>query len=287
RECLSCGRNDLVGVHVCTGTRARFGGRWVVMQRCAGFGLVVLVVLVVLVLVGGAQHLHGGGEAAGGARVPPAFRARPRKAGVSGSSLRSGGTHGGPCGGSGCDTLFVAPRAAVRHGAEGRPGRRELPLPADPPTDPQLPAIPHPSGSGGPPAGRRRRSHRQTAAKKRQGRAPERPPGSGRPPRLPAARRALRTAHSDFAGIGAADLRSARWSPRLGRMKDEAAERAEADRALDEPGARRIAAKAELRAADEALRPIVFRAMKAGVPIRQIAKKTGLTTTTVMLWGKE
>lgn len=70
-------------------------------------------------------------------------------------------------------------------------------------------------------------------------------------------------------------------------MKDEAAERAEADRALDAPGARRIAAKAELRKADEALRPIVFRAMKAGVPIRAIAKKTGLTTTTVMLWGKE
>ncbi|WP_432159125.1 hypothetical protein [Streptomyces sp. bgisy153] len=70
-------------------------------------------------------------------------------------------------------------------------------------------------------------------------------------------------------------------------MKDEAAERAEADRALDAPGARRIAAKNELRKADEALKPIVFRAVKAGVPIRAIAKKTGLATTTVLLWGKE
>src|SRR5690606_19850531 len=123
------------------------------MQRCAGFGLVVLVVLVVLVLVGGAQHLHGGGEAAGGARVPPAFRARPRKAGVSGSSLRSGGTHGGPCGGSGRDTLFVAPRAAVRHGAEGRPGRRELPLPADPTHGPAVARDPPPLWERWPPGG--------------------------------------------------------------------------------------------------------------------------------------
>jgi len=70
-------------------------------------------------------------------------------------------------------------------------------------------------------------------------------------------------------------------------MKDEAAERAEADRALDEPGARRIAAKEELRRADEALRPVVRRAVKAGVSIRRIASKTGLATTTVMLWGRE
>jgi len=70
-------------------------------------------------------------------------------------------------------------------------------------------------------------------------------------------------------------------------MKDEAAERAEADRALDAPGARRIAAKDELRIADEELKPVVFRAMKAGVSIRRIASKTGLATTTVMLWGRE
>ncbi|MGK4909978.1 hypothetical protein [Streptomyces albus] len=70
-------------------------------------------------------------------------------------------------------------------------------------------------------------------------------------------------------------------------MTDEAAERAEAERALNGPGARRIKAKAELRKADEALKPVVFRAVKAGVPIRLIAKKTGLATTTVLLWGKE
>lgn len=70
-------------------------------------------------------------------------------------------------------------------------------------------------------------------------------------------------------------------------MKDEAAEKAEADRALDTPGARRIAAKNELRRADEALKPLVFRAVKAGVSIRRIAEKTGLATTTVMLWGRE
>lgn len=70
-------------------------------------------------------------------------------------------------------------------------------------------------------------------------------------------------------------------------MKDEAAERAEADRALDEPGQRRMVAKDELRRADEALKPVVFRAVKAGVSIRRIAAKTGLATTTVMLWGRE
>ena len=70
-------------------------------------------------------------------------------------------------------------------------------------------------------------------------------------------------------------------------MKDETAERAEAESALDAPGAKRIKAKAELRKADAALKPVVLRAMKAGVPIRTIATKTGLATTTVMLWGKE
>ncbi|MEU3148432.1 hypothetical protein [Streptomyces sp. NPDC006999] len=70
-------------------------------------------------------------------------------------------------------------------------------------------------------------------------------------------------------------------------MKDEAAERAEADRALDAPGARRIAAKDELRKADMALRPVVLRAVKAGVPVRKIAAKTALSTGTVLLWGKE
>jgi hypothetical protein len=70
-------------------------------------------------------------------------------------------------------------------------------------------------------------------------------------------------------------------------MKDEAAERAEAERALEAPGARRIKAKAELRAADEALKPLVLRASRAGVPVRRIASLTGLTTNSVLLWGKE
>lgn len=68
-------------------------------------------------------------------------------------------------------------------------------------------------------------------------------------------------------------------------MNDEAAEKAEAERALATPGARRIAAKTELRRADEALKPHVARAVKANVPIRRIAELTGLSTTTVMLWG--
>jgi hypothetical protein len=69
-------------------------------------------------------------------------------------------------------------------------------------------------------------------------------------------------------------------------MKDEAAIRAEAERALDEPGQRRMIAKDELRRADEALKPVVYRAVQAGVSIRRISAKTGLSTTTVMLWGK-
>ncbi|MEW2223443.1 hypothetical protein AB0939_29815 [Streptomyces sp. NPDC006990] len=70
-------------------------------------------------------------------------------------------------------------------------------------------------------------------------------------------------------------------------MKDEAAERAEAERALEAPGARRIKAKADLRKADVQLKPLVSRAVRANVPIRRIAEMTGLTTNTVMLWGKE
>jgi hypothetical protein len=70
-------------------------------------------------------------------------------------------------------------------------------------------------------------------------------------------------------------------------MTGETAERAEAERALELPGAIRIKAKAGLREADETLKPFVRRAVKAGVPIRRIASLTGLTNNTVMLWGKE
>ncbi len=82
-------------------------------------------------------------------------------------------------------------------------------------------------------------------------------------------------------------LDSERSCVTLERMTDEAAEKAEADRALDDPGARRIAAKDELRKADAALRPVVVRAVKAGVSVRRIAAKTGLSTGTVLLWGKD
>jgi hypothetical protein len=82
-------------------------------------------------------------------------------------------------------------------------------------------------------------------------------------------------------------LHPARLCLTLKRMTDETAERAEAERALEAPGARRIKAKAELRKADEALKPVVLRAVRAGVPIRRIAAMTGLTTNTVLLWGKE
>lgn len=70
-------------------------------------------------------------------------------------------------------------------------------------------------------------------------------------------------------------------------MVDEAAEKVEALTALQEPGARRIRLRADLRKVDTELRPLVLRASKANVPIRKIAEVTGLTTNTVMLWGRE
>jgi hypothetical protein len=70
-------------------------------------------------------------------------------------------------------------------------------------------------------------------------------------------------------------------------MTDEAAEKVEAERALRAPGERRLRAKEELRRADDELRPVVVKAMKANLPIRRIAEMTGLATTTVMLWGRE
>lgn len=53
------------------------------------------------------------------------------------------------------------------------------------------------------------------------------------------------------------------------------------------PGARRLAAKAEMRKADEELKPLIRQAIKAGVPLRRIASLTGLSQNTVLLWGKE
>lgn len=92
--------------------------------------------------------------------VRPADRAaganRPRpttsctRGGLSGRSLRSGGSHGGPCGRAGWRSGAESPRAGVRHGAEGRPAggtslrpRRPTHGPAD------RDGAPGPSGSGG------------------------------------------------------------------------------------------------------------------------------------------
>lgn len=65
---------------------------------------------------------------------------------------------------------------------------------------------------------------------------------------------------------------------------DDKATLAEAIRALEAPGARRIRLKAEMRAIDAELRPLVAAALRAGAPIRTVARMTGLTTTTVMTW---
>lgn len=70
-------------------------------------------------------------------------------------------------------------------------------------------------------------------------------------------------------------------------MVDEAAEKAEALAALEKPGARRKRLKADLRAVDTELRPLVARAVRADVPLRVIAERTGLSVNTVMLWGRE
>ncbi|MFF2354924.1 hypothetical protein ACFVVL_34800 [Kitasatospora sp. NPDC058115] len=67
---------------------------------------------------------------------------------------------------------------------------------------------------------------------------------------------------------------------------DESVDRAQAEAALEGPGAARIRAKRLLGLADDDLRPLVSAAVKAGVPLRRIAALTGLTTNTVMLWGK-
>ncbi|MFG2183405.1 hypothetical protein ACGFLS_32440 [Streptomyces abikoensis] len=69
-------------------------------------------------------------------------------------------------------------------------------------------------------------------------------------------------------------------------MVDEAAEMAEAIRALEGPGARRVRLKLDLREVDKQLKPLVARAVQADVPVRRIAEITGLSTNTVMLWGR-
>lgn len=69
-------------------------------------------------------------------------------------------------------------------------------------------------------------------------------------------------------------------------MDDGAAEQAEAIKALQGPGAKRVKLRADLRRLDAELKPLITRAIKADVPIRKIAEMTGLSTNTVMLWSK-
>lgn len=71
----------------------------------------------------------------------------------------------------------------------------------------------------------------------------------------------------------------------LKHMTDEAAERAEAERALEVPGAERIKLKADLRKSEDGLKPLVARAVKANVPLRRIAALTGLAQNTILLWS--
>ena len=63
--------------------------------------------------------------------------------------------------------------------------------------------------------------------------------------------------------------------------------REEAERALDVPARRRLEAKERLRLADAELKPFVKQARKAGVPLRTIAQKTGLSQNTISLWERD
>ncbi len=60
--------------------------------------------------------------------------------------------------------------------------------------------------------------------------------------------------------------------------------REEAEQALEVPARKRVEAKERLRLADEELRPYVQRARKAGVSLRVVAQKTGLSANTISLW---
>jgi hypothetical protein len=60
--------------------------------------------------------------------------------------------------------------------------------------------------------------------------------------------------------------------------------REEAERALEAPARKRLEAKERLRLADLELKPYVKQARKAGVPLRTIAQKTGLSQNTISLW---
>ncbi|MCG0290967.1 hypothetical protein [Streptomyces sp. PSAA01] len=64
-------------------------------------------------------------------------------------------------------------------------------------------------------------------------------------------------------------------------------DREEAERALEGPAQKRLAAKERLRLADQELKPYVQQARKAGVPLRTIAHKTGLSQNTISLWERE
>jgi hypothetical protein len=68
-------------------------------------------------------------------------------------------------------------------------------------------------------------------------------------------------------------------------MTDETAAKAEAIKALEKPGSRRIKLKADMRQVDAELKPLVADALRADVPIRMVSKMTGLSLNTVLLWG--
>jgi hypothetical protein len=63
--------------------------------------------------------------------------------------------------------------------------------------------------------------------------------------------------------------------------------REEAERALEAPARKRLEAKERLRLADLELKPFVKAARKAGVPLRTIAQKTGLSQNTISLWERD
>lgn len=64
-------------------------------------------------------------------------------------------------------------------------------------------------------------------------------------------------------------------------------DRDEAERALRQPGKKRLDAKERLRLADQELKPYVQQARKAGVALRTIAQMTGLSQNTISLWERE
>lgn len=64
-------------------------------------------------------------------------------------------------------------------------------------------------------------------------------------------------------------------------------DREEALRVLEGPAQKRLEAKERLRLADRELKPYVQQARRAGVSLRLIAQKTGLSQNTISLWERD